>query len=60
MVTKKTINSLLIIQLSRQELSWLGPEDIANIVVGAELKVGMGGGAASFVDVEASRHFYNG
>jgi hypothetical protein len=38
-------------QRSRREPSWLGTEEVANIVVGAEWKVGTGGVAAFFVDV---------
>jgi hypothetical protein len=46
-VTKKTIDSPSIRQLSRREPSWLETE-VANIVVGAESNVGM---AVFFVDV---------
>ena len=50
MVTKKTVNSPSIRQLSRREWSWLGTE-VTDIVVGAKSKVGIGGGDAFFVDV---------
>jgi len=47
MVTKKTIDSPQIRQLSRRGC-------VSGIVIGAELKVGMGGGAAFFIDMGGS------